>query len=185
MPTELPPRPDVPGRHVTRRRVEVIPPPDEVYTVLPEPGRSATFQHIVDVAYMVVPAVVLFFAPLLNGFLGGVAGGFRAGNFRRALPATIAAAFAVPALLFALYSFPGAGSHRMFSGIGFEGFAALNALGLLLGAVTGVLCNPRSDAHLPRFLRFHGDEAPSVFRDDMMTAHPHPVRHRSRLLRRH
>lgn len=156
-------------------------PPD--YQLMPEPGHSATFQHIVDVSYMVVPALVLFFAPLLNGFLGGVAGGFRAGRFRRALPAALAASLAVPALLFALYSFPGAGLHRMLSGLGFEGFALLNALGLLLGAVTGVLCNPRSDAHLPRFLRFHGDEAPSAFREDMMAAHP--ARPRSRLLRRH
>ena len=177
MPTELPPR------------REPVPDPEpranSVFIPMPEPGHSATFQHIVDVAYMVVPALVLFFAPLLNGFLGGVAGGFRAGNFRRALPAAIAASLAVPALLLALSAFPEPGLHRMFSGIGFWGFAALNAVGLLLGMVTGVLCNPRSDAHLPRFLRFHGDEAPSEFREDMMTAHPHPVRTRGRLLRRH
>ena len=160
----------LPARHKHPRAPESR--ADSVFTPMEEPGHSATFQHIVDVTYMVVPALVLFFAPLLNGFLGGVAGGFRAGTFRRALPAVVAAAVSVPAVLFLLYSFPGAVLGRFFSGLGFEGFALLNAVGLLLGAVTGVLCNPRSDAHLPRFLRFHGAEAPSMFHEDMMTAHP-------------
>lgn len=157
-------------RHKAPRPVETR--ANSVFTPMPEPGHSATFQHVVDVAYMVVPALVLFFAPLLNGFLGGVAGGFRAGTFRRALPAVVAAAVSVPAVLFLAYSFPGAVTNRFFSGLGFEGFAILNAVGLLLGAVTGVLCNPRSDAHLPRFLRFHSPEAPDMFHEDMMRAHP-------------
>jgi hypothetical protein len=175
MPTELPPHsPDLERMQAQLPREEVVSPPQEIYQEMPEPGRSPTFQHFVDVSYMVVTALVLFFAPLLNGFLGGVAGGFRAGTFRRALPAAIAASVAVPAMLWALYSFPGAGLHRFFSGLGFEGFAILNAVGLLLGAVTGVLCNPRSEAHLPRFLRFHDYEAPSALREDMMM---HPVHH--------
>lgn len=178
-------------RHIAERlpNEEVLPPPPPAHVRLIEPelGITSTWQHVVDVTYMVVPALVLFFAPLLNGFLGGVAGGFRAGTFRRALPAAIAASVAVPAMLFLLYSFPGAGLHRFLSGIGFEGFAVLNAVGLLLGAVTGVLCTARDDLHLPRFLRFHDDEAPSVFHEDMM-AHPaHPTTRRStgRWLRRH
>lgn len=104
-----------------------------------QPARGAP---VASTLYMALTGLVLFFLPFLNGLFGGVAGGFKATSLGRALMAALAASVMVPATLLFLYSFEQPDFLRLFYGLGFEGWAALHAVGQVLGAVFGHAVNP-------------------------------------------
>lgn len=94
---------------------------------------------------MVFVSAILFFAPLLNGLMGGVFGGFYARRWGRALASAAVASVAVPGLFLFLYGWDTPDLNYMFYGLGFWGFTALHILGTFLGALSGVASRPLVD----------------------------------------
>ncbi len=87
--------------------------------------------------WMVGLTFVLFFLPLLNGFIGGVVGGYRVRGVRRALTAALLPTLFVSALLFGLFTLVGAPVVGLFAGIGAGVLVALVDVGIFLGAAIG------------------------------------------------
>jgi hypothetical protein len=106
---------------------------------------------VISVLTMVGVSLMTFYFPFLNSLLGGVFGGFFAKRWGRAFTAAAIASVAVPATLGFLYAFDSPDFLYMFYGLGFWGFAALNAVGMFIGAASGVYSRPLADRRaLPR-----------------------------------
>jgi hypothetical protein len=118
---------------------------DSSYTQVQLRPDRLVFQNrgfIIATLTMVLVSSVLFFAPLLNGLMGGVFGGFYARRWGRALASAAVASVAVPGLFLFLYGWDTPDLNYMFYGLGFGGFAALHILGTFLGALAGVASRP-------------------------------------------
>src|SRR5690606_11411936 len=87
--------------------------------------------------WMVVISLALFFLPLVNGLLGGVVGGYLAGNWKRGLLASLlpAAILAVGTwLLLIAFQLPVVG---LLAGTAVGVLVLFADIGLFLGAVVG------------------------------------------------
>jgi hypothetical protein len=87
--------------------------------------------------WMVFLSLLLFFFPLINGFVGGLVGGYKVGTVGRALSAAVlpAALIAVGLwVLFAVLNLPLIG---LLTGAAIGVVVALSEVGLFLGAALG------------------------------------------------
>jgi hypothetical protein len=109
------------------------------------PDRIELRHHglVVGTVAMVVVSLLFFWAPVFNGLVAGVMGGFFARRMGPALLAAAMTAVAVPGAFYVLYyAFQVPDILRLFYGLGFGGWSALHAVSLALGAVSGVASRP-------------------------------------------
>lgn len=97
---------------------------------------------VISTLTMVGVSLITFYAPLFNSLMGGTFGGFFAKHWGRAFAAAALASVAVPGAFAFFYGFDSPDLLHMFYGLGFWGFAALNALGMFIGAAAGVYSRP-------------------------------------------
>jgi hypothetical protein len=100
--------------------------------------------------WMIGVSLVLFFLPAVNGLIGGAVGGYKVGNFKRALGAAILPAVVVGVglwILLAVFDLPIVG---FFSGVAFGLWVVFSSLGVLLGAaVGGAIADSSAHRRLP------------------------------------
>lgn len=101
--------------------------------------------------WMVGISVALFFLPAINGFVGGLVGGYKVGGLRRALTAAVLPAGAVGVLLWIVLAIVDAPVVGFLSGVAALGLIVLSSLGLLIGAAVGGALSPkhRATSRLP------------------------------------
>lgn len=102
----------------------------------PEEDRSNV---IAGSVWMVVISLALFFLPAINGFVGGLVGGYKVGSVGRALVAAIIPALLVAGgmwILLAMFDLPVLG---FFAGIGVAILVVLAGMSMFLGALVGGL----------------------------------------------
>lgn len=92
---------------------------------------------VASALWMIVISVVLFFAPAVNGLIGGAVGGYKAGSISRGLAAGILPALVVGAALWVILALFNAPVLGFFGGVAVGLWALLSSLGLLLGAAVG------------------------------------------------
>jgi hypothetical protein len=100
---------------------------------------------VISTLTMVGVSLITFYAPFFNSLLGGVFGGFFAKRWGRAFAAAAIASVAVPGAFAFFYGFDSPDLLHLFYGLGFWGFAMLNALGMFIGAASGVYSRPLAD----------------------------------------
>jgi hypothetical protein len=113
------------------------------YHTRPHDERSSVFSGSL---WMVGISLALFFLPAINGFVGGLVGGYKVGGSGRALTAAILPAIVVGLGLWLLLAVLEAPVIGFLSGIALIGLIVFSSLGLLLGAAIGgaVSDKPRS-----------------------------------------
>lgn len=87
--------------------------------------------------WMVGISLVLFFLPLINGFVGGLVGGYRVRGVRRALTAALLPALVASLLLATFFTVFGLPVIGLFAGAGVALLVALADIGIFLGAALG------------------------------------------------
>jgi hypothetical protein len=90
--------------------------------------------------------VLLFFAPAVNGLIGGAVGGYKAGSVSRGLAAGVLPAIVVAAALWVILALFDAPILGFFGGVAVGLWALLSSLGLLLGAAVGGAIAPERPA---------------------------------------
>ena len=90
-------------------------------------------------AWMVIISLALFFFPLLNGFVGGLVGGYKVGSVGRALSAAVLPAILVAVGLWLLLAVLGLPIIGLLAGVAIGITVALSEVGLFIGAVLGGL----------------------------------------------
>lgn len=90
---------------------------------------------LVSTVFMVVGSLVLFFAPFLNGVIGGAFGGWRANSYRRAAEAALAASLISGGFFFVAFHFFELSPTYLYYGLGLGLWVALTAVGLFAGAL--------------------------------------------------
>jgi len=90
-------------------------------------------------AWMVLISLLLFFVPLLNGFVGGLIGGYKVGTVGRGLTAALLPAVVVAVGLWALLALAELPLVGMLAGVAIGLAVVFSELGLFLGAVVGGL----------------------------------------------
>ncbi|HEX5515478.1 MAG TPA: hypothetical protein VFY81_13860 [Gammaproteobacteria bacterium] len=93
--------------------------------------------------WMVGVSLVLFFLPALNGLIGGVVGGYKAGTVGRALSAAVLPAIVV---FFGVWGLMAMFDHAVIgflSGIAVGIWALISSIGLLIGALIGGAISPK------------------------------------------
>jgi hypothetical protein len=93
---------------------------------------------------MVGLSLALFFVPAINGFVGGLVGGYKVGGTGRALAAAILPAIVVALGLWILLAVLDAPVIGFLSGIALVGLIVISSLGLLLGAIIGGAVSDKS-----------------------------------------
>ncbi|QRK13153.1 hypothetical protein JQX13_25875 [Archangium violaceum] len=100
--------------------------------------------------WMIGVSLVLFFLPAVNGLIGGVVGGYKVGNVKRALGAAILPAIVVCVglwLLLAVFNLPVVG---FLSGVALGLWVLFSSIGVLVGAaVGGAMAGASSHRRLP------------------------------------
>lgn len=97
---------------------------------------------VVGALWMIGLSIALFFLPLVNGFIGGLVGGYKVGTVGRALlAALLPAAFVALALwvLFAVFQAPVVG---LLAGAAVGIWILLSDVGIFLGAALGGAIGP-------------------------------------------
>jgi hypothetical protein len=92
---------------------------------------------VVGSLWMVGLSLALFFVPAINGFVGGLVGGYKVGGPGRALTAGILPAIVVGLGLWVLLAVVDAPVIGLLSGIALTALIVLSSLGLLIGAAIG------------------------------------------------
>ena len=93
--------------------------------------------------WMVVISVLLFFIPAVNGFIGGLVGGYRIGTVGRAVMAAILPAVVASGILWFLLSqldWPVLG---FLAGMATVTLIVISNVGLFLGAIVGAVISSR------------------------------------------
>ena len=130
-------------RHVTTRNADAAKldtgdlsrgPP--LTRLAPEQRRSSL---VAGSAWMVLISLLLFFVPLLNGFVGGLIGGYKVGTVGRGLTAALLPAVVVAVGLWALLALAELPLLGMLAGVAIGLVVVFSELGLFLGAVVGGL----------------------------------------------
>jgi hypothetical protein len=129
-------------RHVTTRNADTAQldmgdlsrgPP---LTRLPSERRSSI---VAGSAWMVLISLALFFVPLLNGFVGGLVGGYKVGTVGRGLTAAVLPAGVVAVGLWVLLALAELPLLGMLAGVAIGLAVVFSELGLFLGAMVGGL----------------------------------------------
>jgi hypothetical protein len=95
--------------------------------------------------WMIVISLVLFFVPVINGFIGGLVGGYKAGTALRGVEAALIPALIVAAGLGILLAMFHAPTMAIISGLTGFVVVALSSIGIILGgAVGGLISNSMS-----------------------------------------
>lgn len=127
-------------RHVTTRDREPVQldvgerghgPP---LTRLPPERRSGI---VAGSLWMVLICLALFFVPLLNGFVGGLVGGYKVGTVRRALTAAVLPAALVAVGLWVLLTLADLPILGLLAGVAVGLAVAISEVGLFIGAALG------------------------------------------------
>ena len=87
--------------------------------------------------WMLGLTLVLFFLPLLNGFIGGLVGGYKVGSVRRALAAAILPAVIAALglwILLSIFALPLVG---FLAGVATGVLILISDLGIFMGAIVG------------------------------------------------
>jgi hypothetical protein len=95
--------------------------------------------------WMIAISLILFFVPVVNGFIGGLVGGYKAGTTLRGIEAALIPALVVALGLGILLAMFHAPTMAVVSGL--TGFlvVALSSIGIILGgAVGGLVSNSMS-----------------------------------------
>jgi hypothetical protein len=92
---------------------------------------------IVASAWMVGISVLLFFLPLVNGLIGGVVGGYKAGTPKRGIIAAVIPSLIVAAALWAIFAVFGGPVMGFFAGAAAGMLVLLADIGLFIGALIG------------------------------------------------
>jgi hypothetical protein len=92
---------------------------------------------VASALWMIAISVLLFFAPAVNGLIGGAVGGYKAGSISRGLAAGVLPAIVVGAALWVILALFDAPILGFFGGVAVGLWALLSSLGLLLGAAFG------------------------------------------------
>lgn len=111
--------------------------PDQGYMAPRSPQRRSSI--VAGTLWMVLISLVLFFFPLINGFVGGLVGGYKVGTVGRALAAALLPALLIAVglwVLFAVLDLPIIG---LLAGAAIGFAVALSEVGLFLGAALGGL----------------------------------------------
>jgi len=87
--------------------------------------------------WMVGISLALFFLPAINGFVGGLVGGYKVGGTGRALAAAVIPAIVVGVVLWFVLAVLDAPVIGFLGGMALMLGIVLSSLGLLLGAVVG------------------------------------------------
>jgi hypothetical protein len=129
-------------RHVTTRNADAArldtgdlsrgPP----LTRLPQERRSSI---VAGSAWMVLICLVLFFLPLLNGFVGGLVGGYKVGTVRRGLAAAVLPAAVVAVGLWVLLAIADLPLLGLLAGVAIGLAVVFSEIGLFIGAALGGL----------------------------------------------
>jgi hypothetical protein len=98
--------------------------------------------------WMIVISLALFFLPLVNGLIGGAIGGYKAGDWKRALAAAILPAVVVAAGLWVLLALLNAPFWGLIAGTALGAVIVLADVGLLIGAVVGGAIRQNDLEHL-------------------------------------
>jgi len=88
-------------------------------------------------AWMVLISLLLFFVPLLNGFVGGLVGGYKVGTVSRGLAAAVLPAVVVGVGLWVLLAIADLPVLGMLAGVAIGLAVVFSEIGLFLGAVLG------------------------------------------------
>ncbi len=109
-------------------------------------GRAVTHTRdrksiVIGSLWMVGLSLLLFFLPLINGFVGGLVGGYKVGGVGRALMAAILPAIVVAAGLWILLAVLDAPLIGLVAGATLGLLVLLSDLGLFLGAGIGGAMN--------------------------------------------
>lgn len=97
---------------------------------------------IVSAIWMIAVSLVLFFLPAINGLIGGLVGGYKAGTTGRALTAAVLPAIAV---FFGVWGLMAMFDHAVIgfiSGIAVAIWALISSIGLVIGALIGGAISP-------------------------------------------
>lgn len=87
--------------------------------------------------WMVGISILLFFLPLLNGLIGGVVGGYKAGTPKRGIIAALIPSLIVAAALWAIFAVFGGPVMGFFAGAAAGLLVLLADVGLFIGALAG------------------------------------------------
>jgi hypothetical protein len=112
--------------------------------VVSAPSQSKPSSLLTASVWMVVISVLLFFMPLLNGFVGGLVGGYKVGSVGRALSAALLPSAVVTGLLWLLFAVFSAPVWGVIAGATVGLLVVLADLGLFLGAAIGGALSPRA-----------------------------------------
>lgn len=118
---------------------------------MPEYIRLKHQSALTSTIWMTIGAVAFFFMPFINGIVAGAAGGWRAGRYSRALEAAAAATLASGGFFFFLWHVFELSPTYFYYGLGLLGWLALTAVGLVIGALSGVYA--RSETFVTQKLR--------------------------------
>ena len=103
--------------------------------VTTSPGRSTNI--IYASALMVGITLALFFVPAVNGFIGGLVGGYKVGSIKRALTAALLPAVLAAVALWAIIALFNAPVLGFFAGTAATILIVLSEVGLFVGAAVG------------------------------------------------
>lgn len=98
---------------------------------------------VVSIAAMVLTSFITFWMPVFNGLLGGLVGGYHAGNMKRALFAAAVTSVAVPGLLWFLHFMSEQPGLLFLMGLSFKEWLVAHIIGTFLGAISGVYSRQR------------------------------------------
>jgi hypothetical protein len=86
---------------------------------------------------MVIITLALFFLPLINGLVGGAIGGYKVGNWKRALTAAILPAIVATVAIWLIIAAFGAPVLGLFGGLAVGFIVILADVGIFIGAALG------------------------------------------------
>jgi len=92
---------------------------------------------VVGSAWMVGITLLLFFLPAVNGFIGGLVGGYKVGSLKRALTAALIPAVAAAIGLWIIIAMFNAPVLGFFAGVAVTIMIVLSEIGLFIGAAVG------------------------------------------------
>jgi hypothetical protein len=98
---------------------------------------------VVSTMAMVLTSFITFWMPVFNGLLGGLLGGYHAGNMKRALGAAVVSSAAVPGLLWFLNFMSEQPGLLFLMGLSFKEWIIAHVIGTFLGAIAGVYSRPK------------------------------------------
>lgn len=92
---------------------------------------------VIGSLWMVIVTLALFFLPLINGLVGGAVGGYKVGNWKRALAAAVLPAVVATAAIWLIIAALGAPVLGLFGGLAVGVIVILADIGIFLGAALG------------------------------------------------